>query len=254
MTSEETAIVRLEDKLALSTVKQSIWYQNRINRVGIPCNCDNPNLPSFYKMALQRLQSTEKRLKGILEVSKAYSDCIQRYVEKGYVKVPAADHSKTKWFLPHFPVLRPDKDTTIQELYSTLPLRLKGVSLNDKIYQGPKLQRDSFDVLLRFRRYPIAVVCDIEEMYLRIGITESDKLYHRFLWRKMDESRSPEVYESDCVVFGVNSSPFEAQFVLQQHVRQYQSTFPMAAETVLKSTYMDDSMDSVGTEEQGITL
>ena len=28
----------------------------------------------------------------------------------------------------------------------------------------------------------------------------------------------------------------------------------MAAETVLKSTYMDDSMDSVGTEEQGMTL
>ena len=28
----------------------------------------------------------------------------------------------------------------------------------------------------------------------------------------------------------------------------------MAAETVLKSTYMDDSMDSLGTEQQGMTL
>ena len=70
----------------------------------------------------------------------------------------------------------------------------------------------------------------------------------------MDESRSPDVNEFDRVVFGVNSSPFRAQLVLQQHARQYQSTFPVAAETVLKSTYMDDSLDSEGTEEQGMTL
>ena len=255
MTSEETPIVRLEDKLALSTEKQSISYENQMYRVGIPWNCDNPDLPSSYKMALQRLQNTEKRLRRIPEVSKAYSDCIQRYVEKGYVtKVPAADHLNTKWFLPHFPVLRPDKDTTKTRIVFDAAAKVEGVSLNDKIYQGPKLQRDLFDVLLRFRRYPIAVVCDIEEMYLRIGITESDKPYHRFLWRKMDESHSPEAYEFDGIVFGVNSSPFQAQFVLQQHARQYQSTFPMAAETVLKSTYMDDSMDSVGTEEQGMAL
>ena len=151
-------------------------------------------------------------------------------------------------------MLRPDKDTTKTRIVFDAAAKVEGVSLNDKIYQDPKLQRDLFDVLLRFRRYPIAVVCDIEEMYLRIGITESDKPYHRFLWRKMDESRSPEVYEFDRVVFGVNSSPLQAQFVLQQHARQYQSTFPMAAETVLKSTYMDDSMDSIGTEEQGMTL
>ena len=255
MTSQETPIIRIEDNLAMSTVKQSISYENQMYRVEIPWNCDNPDLQSGYKMALQRLQNKEMRLKRILEVSKAYSDCIQRYVEKGYgTKGPAADHLNTKWFLPHFPVLRPDKDTTKTRIVFDAAAKVEGVSLNDKIYNGPSLMRDLFDVLLGFRRYPIAVVCDIEEMYLRIVITESDKPYHRFLLRKMDKSRSPEVYDFDRVVFGVNSSPFQAQLVLQQHARQYQSTFPMAAETVLKSTYIDDSMDSVGTEEQGMTL
>lgn len=42
--------------------------------------------------------------------------------------------------------------------------------------------------------------------------------------------------------------------MLQQHARQYQCKFPKALETVLKSTYMDDSMDSVSNEEQGIAL
>ena len=70
----------------------------------------------------------------------------------------------------------------------------------------------------------------------------------------MDKSRRPDVYEFDRVVSGVNSSPFQAQFVLQHHAKQNQRTFPMAAETVLKSTYLDDSMDSVLNEIQDITL
>ena len=110
------------------------------------------------------------------------------------------------------------------------------------------------DVLLRFRRSPVAVVCDIAEMYLRIGIAAEDKPYHRFLWRGTDHSRQPDVYEFDRVVFGLNSSPFQAQFVLQNHSRNFEAGFPMAAETVLKSTYMDDSMDSVSNKEQGVEL
>lgn len=43
--------------------------------------------------------------------------------------------------------------------------RCEGVSMNDVIHQGPELQRDLFEVLLRFRRFPIALVCDIAEMY-----------------------------------------------------------------------------------------
>ena len=126
--------------------------------------------------------------------------------------------------------------------------------MNDVIHQGPKLQRDLFDVLLRFRWFPVALVCDIAEMYLRIGIAAEDKPYHRFLWKGIDQSRQPDVYEFDCVVFGVNSSPFQAQYVLQQHAKKFQSEFSLGAETVQKSTYTDDSMDSVLSEDQGIEL
>jgi hypothetical protein len=46
----------------------------------------------------------------------------------------------------------------------------------------------------------------------------------------------------------------ESQFVAQENARRNQSTYPMAAATVLKSTYMDDSIDSVELEEEGIEL
>ena len=48
----------------------------------------------------------------------------------------------------------------------------------------------------------------------------------------------------------------ECQFAAQENARRNQDTYPLAAETVLKSTYMDDSIDSVESkiEEEGIEL
>ena len=254
-TTLETPIVRIDEQMALSKVKQSVTYAQQMYRVCVPWKCDDPVLPNNYKMALNRLENTEKRLKRSPEISQAYSGCINKYIEKGYVrKLAENEHSATRWFLPHFPMLGPDKETTKTRIVFDAAAKFEEMSLNDQIYQGPKLQRELFDVLLRLRRLPIAIVCDIEEMYLRIGIADCDKPYHRFLWRKMDQSRSPDVYEFDRVVFGINLSPFQAQFVLRHHAQEFQRKFPMAAETILKSTYMDDSMDSVLSEEQGVRL
>ena len=50
----------------------------------------------------------------------------------------------------------------------------QGICLNDKIHQGPKLQTDLFEILLRFRRFNIALTCNIVEMFLQIKIKETD--------------------------------------------------------------------------------
>ena len=50
-----------------------------------------------------------------------------------------------------------------------------GPVTNDVIHQGPKLQQGLFDVLLRFRKLPVAVVCDIAEMYLQIKLYPGDR-------------------------------------------------------------------------------
>ena len=53
--------------------------------------------------------------------------------------------------------------------------------MNDAICAGPKLQRDLFDVLIRFRRNPIALACDIKEMYLQVKIEEREReIVHTF--------------------------------------------------------------------------
>ena len=40
----------------------------------------------------------------------------------------------------------------------------------------------------------------------------------------------------------------------RHHARIYEKVYPKAAETILQYTYMDDSMDSVLTDEQGVDL
>ena len=187
-------------------------------------------------MAPSRLTNTEKLLKRSPDVAHAYSQSIDQYIEKGYVrKIQENDQSTSKWYLPHFPVLRPDKDSTKTRIVYDASAKYYGQSLNGVIYQGPKLHQDLFDVLLRFRRLPVTVVCDIAEQYLRIWIAPEDETFHRFLWREIDQTRQPDVYEFDRVVFGVNSSPFRAQFVLQHHAKKFIDEFPLAAETILKS-------------------
>ena len=150
--------------------------------------------------------------------------------------------------------MRPDRTTTKTHIVFDASARYQGVSLNDVICQGPKLQLDLFHVLLRFRKNPVAMVCDIAEMYLRIEIAPEDRPFHRFLWRNLDQQKVPEEYEFSRVVFGVNSSPFLAQFVTQHHAETHRTEYPLAGETALKSTYTDDSMDSVPDDQQGIEL
>ena len=74
------------------------------------------------------------------------------------------------------------------------------------------------------------------------------------MWRDLNQNKSPDIYEFSRVVFGVNSSPFMAQYVAQEHTRNNEEEFPQAAKTILKSTYMDDSMDSVPDDAAGIKL
>lgn len=81
--------------------------------VAIPWKEEKPDLPCNYDMALQRLENTEKRLMKNPEVRDSYSKTIEQYLEKGYIRKINQDEEKSgKWFLPHFPVIRPDKSTT----------------------------------------------------------------------------------------------------------------------------------------------
>ena len=165
------------------------------------------------------------------------------------------------WSGAHYPgispifqsVCRSERLTTKTRIVFDASAKFHGTSLNDEIYPGPKLQNSLFYVLLRFRRFPVAVACDVSKMYLQIRIPPEDRPKFRFLWRNLEVDRKPDVYEFERVVFGDASTSFRAQYVSQENARIHQE-FPLAADTVRKTTYTDDSLDSVRDNEAGTQL
>ena len=249
-------VLSKEEQESLNLVKESIQFKDNHYQVSLPWKENPATLPENYNMAKRRLENTEKKLLKNPKIGVAYNQVIDEYIQKGYVrKIPDDEKDpENKWYLPHFAVVRPDKDTTKVRIVFDGAATYNGVSINDIIHPGPKLQQSLLAVLLRFRRHPVAIVCDIAEMYLRIGIHPKERPFHRFLWRSLDVTKEPEKYEFQRVVFGFNCSPFLAQFVSREHATKMKNTFPRAAETVLKSTYMDDGMDSVTNDKSGIEL
>ena len=81
-----------------------------------------------------------------------------------------------------------DKSTTSVRIVFDCAAKYDGISLNDMIHAGPKLQQDLFNVLVRFRRNPVGVAYDMKEMYLQIEIEEQDRSHFQLFWRDLDSS------------------------------------------------------------------
>ena len=180
---------------AIKAFDSSVQLKGERYEGEMPWKRNTPELPNSYEMVVNRLISTEKRLLKDPKLAESYSEVISKYPQRGYIsKVTPSKTEEKAWYLPHFAVARPEKTTKKNRVVLDASAKFNGLSLNDVICQGPKLQRDIFDILIRFRRFPVALVCDIAEMYLRIGISPSNRPFHRFLWRDIDPSRPPDVY------------------------------------------------------------
>lgn len=168
----DSKIYTQNDNVALKKVEESISYESTTCRykIGVPWKDNRPKLPSNRETAISRLCSTERKLKKDEFIQREYQQTIEAYIAKGYLRHVKADEKPPPevWYLPHFPVIRMDKTTTKVRIVFDCSARTEGVSLNDVIYAGPKLQTELFDVLIRFRRNPVAVACDVKEMYLQV--------------------------------------------------------------------------------------
>jgi hypothetical protein len=135
-----------EDKTVLQRTRASIKMVNRRYQVATPWkDKTTPTMPDSRAMAEKRLQSTESKLLKNPDIGDSYCKVISQYEEKGYIrKIPSGDKAQEdtshQWYLPHFAVVRPDKITTKTRVVFDASAKVDGVSLNDKINQGPKTQ------------------------------------------------------------------------------------------------------------------
>ena len=215
---EQIELTPLE-KVARKKVEQSLTYSGDRYEVAVSWKHKRPNLPNNRQMAERRLQLVEKKLMKDTHLANAYQGVIDDYLKKEYIRVvpPSEPQPESEWFLPHFPVVRPDRETTKVRIVFDASAKLSEKSLNTEALPGPKLQSNIFDILVRFRKELEVLVGDVSQMYHQLVLKPEDRPFHRFLWRNLDVQSPPQVYEFSRFVFGGCYCPFCAQFTWQRH-------------------------------------
>ena len=158
---------------------------------------------------VKRIINTERKLLRDDKIANEYNQIIEGYINKGYVKGLEKDPEteSKKLYLSHFAVIKPDKETIKTRIIFDASAVQDGTSLNNIIYQGSKLQRDLVNMLLRFKRDPLAIVGDISEMYLQIKRKENRSCLDFFSANLMRQS--PVIHEFTRIMFAMNIAPFE---------------------------------------------
>ncbi|XP_072375394.1 uncharacterized protein [Diabrotica undecimpunctata] len=144
------------------------------------------------------------------------------------------------YYLPHHGVLKETSLTTkLRVVFDGSARTDSGLSLNDVLMVGPKLQDDLMCILLRFRKHNVVIASDIEKMYRQVFVCKTQQKLQQILWRFSDE-QPIETYKLKTLTYGTAPAAFLAIRSLQQLAHENQLNLPLASQVILKDFYVDD--------------
>ena len=227
--------------------KKTHFFNQELRKyqVVLPRNHNGLSLGESRSRALKRFVNNEKALihKGQYAQFQAV---VSEYLELGHAQLLArADFDVPDplcYYLPMHGVHKAGSSTTkLRVVFDASAPSTSGVSLNQTLAIGPTLHPTLDRILLKFRTYKVALTADIKGMYREIVLDESDRQYHRFLWRA-DPGDPVADYKMNRVTFGVAASPYIAVRTLQQVAQDHGQDLPLVREHMLRSFYVDDLM------------
>jgi hypothetical protein len=134
------------------------------------------------------------------------------------------------YYLSHHCVIKESSETTkLRVVFDESASSITGVSLNDILHTGPKLQEDLFDILLRFRSHQYVFIGDIEKMYRQFIARPEDRKYQRILWR-------------------ADKAPYLANRCLKQLAKDEGHRFPRVAQVLQRNFYVNDALTGADTK------
>ena len=238
-TSNETTE---NDQAFLKDVK----YKEGHYEVSLPWIRDYSELPCHYNLSFNRLKYLQFRLLRRPELLTEYNNIFREQLQKGIIERVETDSIAVNvtHYMPHHAVIREDKKTTKLRIVYDGSARGDGdeLSLNDCLQTGPNMIPKLFDILVKFRLHPIALVADIEKAFLMIGITEEDRDKLRFLWfENPNDIHSPIIqFRFKKVVYGLRPSPAILGAVISHHLSSYISKNAGVVQIIRDSLYVDD--------------
>ena len=148
-------------------------------QLSLPWNYDKPCLRNNRIMIEKRLELLKGQ--GSSNESK-YRDTVKVYIAQGHArKVPDNQVLSFVWYLPHHPVVHPQKPDKVRVVFDCAA-KFCNTSLNEQLFQGPDLTNNLVGVLLRFRQERIGLMSDIEKMFHQVRISPRDTCALSFLW------------------------------------------------------------------------
>ena len=187
--------------------------------VKLPFKNETKALGDSLQQARKRLHSLLFRLERQPDLYKRYAEFIGEFFHlKHMEKVPTSELVKPVencYYLCHHCVFKESSTTTkLRVVFDGSAKTTTGISLNDRFMVGPKILKDLFSILVRFRLHQVAHSADIAKMYRQVELDKEDKDYHRLLW-KDPNSEAIETFRMTRVTNGIASSSFHSIRPLQ---------------------------------------
>lgn len=186
----------IEDNLFLKRIQQGLTHVNGHYEMPLPFRVDDVHMPHNKNQVVQKAKWLKKKLLNNDKLCQEYNNFMKNIIDKDYArKVPphlmSPPPGKT-WYIPHHGVYHPHKPDKIRVVFNCSG-KFNGVSLNDRLLQGPDLTNTLVSVLTRFRQKPASFMGDIDSMFHQVRVTEHHRNFLRFLWwTDGDMSRDPE--------------------------------------------------------------
>ncbi|KAL0850306.1 hypothetical protein ABMA28_012142 [Loxostege sticticalis] len=227
--------------------------------VHLPFRHDDP--PCKYgdskNIAIKRLHGLEQKFRKQSETRERYSGVINEYLSLGHMEKITDEDERSRpdaVYLPHHAVIKEGRATTkVRVVFDASCKGTNGVSLNDTLMVGPRLQADLRYIVMRWRRHLICLAADVVKMFRQVMIAREHTDYQRIVWR---ESTQEEIgdYRLLTVTFGTSCAPYLAVKTLQQIACDEGHKYPLAAERIKADVYMDDVLTGCQSETEAIEV
>ena len=232
----------LESSPIITKFIDELKFENGHYTVSLLWKPKTVNLVNNYSLALKRFLSLERFLASKTVLGQEYFDVFKQYeLEDKIGEVPKEqiEQSGKVFYLPHFPVIKESKvSSRIRPVFDGSAKSFNAKSLNDALDTGPSLHGSIFAILVRFRRWRIALCSDVKSAFHALNLNIYDQDVCRFLLRNPDGSLRHMKFR--VLPFGLNCSPFLLNAVIKFHLEKYPKS--QTIHELLNNIYVDDFM------------
>ncbi|XP_030208539.1 uncharacterized protein LOC115556311 [Gadus morhua] len=253
--SEDSKTVSQDDITFLNKLNEGI-QKNKHGHYQMPLPFKKrPSMPDNKNSVMIRLNHLKRKLQRDEKYKEQYVKFMEEIIERGDAEqIEDGGSEVERWYIPHHGVRHAKKPDKLRVVFDC-SARHKGTSLNDHLLSGPDLLNNLSGVLIRFRRYPVALMCDIEKMFHQFHVDEADRNYLRFLWWKQGDLNSPpSEFRMKVHLFGAASSPGCANFGMKHLAKENGDLYPKGSQFIMRDFYVDDGLTSAGSTEEAVQL